>query len=170
MCGWMRYICDGRDIYVMNEIYMWWMRYMIVWIYLSWWNVKIKNKNCRFGLLCRVLHLAKDPVAKCHGHSTRQSWKMGARKTVFLALPSAMTMALGKDFFKKRIQTLPSARQRALDKEILKKNSNFTECQPECTRQRIFFKKNSNFAERRPGGTRQRIFRKKNKTSLPRVG
>ena len=71
MCGWMRYICDGWDIYVTNEIYMWWMRYMIVWIYLSWWNVK-KIKNFRFGSLCRVLHSAKDPVAKCHGHSTRQ--------------------------------------------------------------------------------------------------
>ena len=46
--------------------------------------------------------------------------KMGARKTVFPALPSAKTMALSKDFFKK-IQTLPSASQRALGKEIFLK-------------------------------------------------
>ena len=48
--------------------------------------------------------------------------KMDARKIIFLALPSAMTIALGKEFF-------------------LKKNSNFAECRPEDTRQRIFFKK-----------------------------
>ena len=48
--------------------------------------------------------------------------KMGARKTIFLALPSAMTMVLGKDFFlKKKIQTLPSAGQRALGKEFFLK-------------------------------------------------
>ena len=76
MCGWMRYICDEWDIY------MWWMRYMIVWIYLSWWNVK-KIKNYRFGSVCRVLHSAKDPVAECHGHSTRQSWKNGCSENHF---------------------------------------------------------------------------------------
>ena len=65
---WMWYV--RMDVW-MDEIYMWWMRYMIVWIYLSWWNVK-KNKNCRFGSLCRVLHSAKDPVAECHDHATRQ--------------------------------------------------------------------------------------------------
>ena len=48
--------------------------------------------------------------------------KMGARKTIFPTLPSAMTMVLGKEFF-------------------LKKKSNFAECRPEGTRQRIFFKK-----------------------------
>ena len=44
--------------------------------------------------------------------------KMGARKTIFPALSSAMTMALGKEFFFKKNQTLPSASQRALGKEI----------------------------------------------------
>ena len=49
--------------------------------------------------------------------------KMGARKTIFPALPSAMTMVLGKEFFLKKIQTLPSAGQRALGKDFfLKKN------------------------------------------------
>ena len=46
---------------------------------------------------------------------------MGAQKTIFLALPSAMTMVLGKEFFLKKIQTLPSAGQRALGKEFFLK-------------------------------------------------
>ena len=47
--------------------------------------------------------------------------KMGARKTIFLALPSAITTVLGKEFFFKKNQTLPSARQRALGKEFFLK-------------------------------------------------
>ena len=72
---------DGWDIYVMDEIYMW---YMFVWIYLSWWNVK-KIKNYSFGSLCRVLHSAKDPFAQCNGHNTRQSWKNGCQETHFFS-------------------------------------------------------------------------------------
>jgi len=37
---------------------------------------------------------------------------------IFPALPSAVTMALGKEFFLKKIQTLPSAGQRALGKDF----------------------------------------------------
>jgi len=37
---------------------------------------------------------------------------------IFPALSSAVTMALGKEFFLKKIQTLPSAGQRALGKEF----------------------------------------------------
>ena len=87
----MRYIWDGWDIYVI---------YVCMNLFVMMECKKIKNY--RFGSLYRVLHSAKDPVAECHGHSTRQSWKMGARKTIFPALPSAMTMALGKDFFFKK--------------------------------------------------------------------
>ena len=47
--------------------------------------------------------------------------KMGVQKTIFRALPSVVTMALGKEILKK-IQTLPSAGQRALGKEFFKKN------------------------------------------------
>ena len=47
--------------------------------------------------------------------------KMDARKTIFPALPSVMTMVLGKDFFLKKIQTLPSAGQRALGKDFFLK-------------------------------------------------
>ena len=71
-------------------------------------------------------------------------------------LPSAMTMALGKDLKKKFKLCRVPARGHSAKK--FKKNANFAECQPEGTRQRIFLKKNSNFAERRPGGTRQRNF------------
>ena len=44
--------------------------------------------------------------------------KIGVQKTIFPALPSAVTMALGKEFFFKKIQTLPSAGQRALGKDF----------------------------------------------------
>ena len=94
--------------------------------------------------------------------------KMGARKTVFPALPSAMTMALGKDlkkiqtlpsarqralgneFFLKKNQTLPSASQRALGKEIKKK---FKLCRVPAighSAKNFFLKKNQNFAECHP--------------------
>jgi len=42
--------------------------------------------------------------------------KMGARKTIFLALPSAMTMVLGKEFFFKKKSNFAECRQRALGK------------------------------------------------------
>ena len=44
--------------------------------------------------------------------------KMVFRAPIFPALPSAVTMALGKEIFFKKIPTLPSAGQRALGKEI----------------------------------------------------
>ena len=74
--------------------------------------------------------------------------KMGARKTIFPALPSAMTMVLGKEFF-------------------LKKNSNFAECRPEGTRQRI--KKNQTLPSAGHRGHSAKIFFKKNQT-LPSAG
>ena len=73
--------------------------------------------------------------------------KMGARKTIFPALPSAMTMVLGKE---------------------LKKNSNFAECRPEGTRQRIFFKKNQTLPSADQGALGKEFLEKK--TSLPRAG
>ena len=82
-----------------------------------------KIKNCCFGSLCRVLHSAKDPLPSAMVTALSKAGKMGARKTIFPALPSAVTMILGKDFF-------------------FKKNSNFAECRPEGTRRRnIFLKK-----------------------------
>ena len=73
--------------------------------------------------------------------------KMGARKTIFSALPSAMTMALGKEF---------------------KKKSNFAECRPEGTRQRIFFKKIQTLPSAGQGALGKEFLEKK--TSLPRTG
>ena len=61
MCGWMRYICDGWDIYV-------------IYVCMNLFVMMECKKNCRS--LCRVLHSAKDPFAECNGHSTRQSWKI----------------------------------------------------------------------------------------------
>ena len=80
---------DGWDIYVIYDC-------MNLFVMME---CKKKIKNYRFGSLCRVLHSAKDPVAECHGHSTWQSWKYGRSENHFPALPSVMTMALGKDFF-----------------------------------------------------------------------
>jgi len=44
--------------------------------------------------------------------------KMGVQKTDFPALPSAVTMTLGKKILKKKFKTLPSAIHRALGKEF----------------------------------------------------
>ena len=95
--------------------------------------------------------------------------KMDARKTIFLALPSAMTIALGKEFF-------------------LKKNSKFTECRTEGTRQRNLKKKFKLCRVLARGHSAKNFFLKKiqtlpsagqgalgkefleNKTSLPRAG
>ena len=75
MCGWMRYICDEWDIYVMDEIY----DCMNLFVMMECKKIK----NWCFGTLCQVLHSAKDPVAECHGHSTRQSWKNGRSENYF---------------------------------------------------------------------------------------
>ena len=107
---------DGWDIYVMDEIYMWWTRYMIVWIYLSRSNVK-KIKNCRFGSLCQVLHSAKDPVPECHGHSTRQSWKNWRSENHFFSFAECHDHGTRQRISFKKIQTLPSTGHRALVKE-----------------------------------------------------
>ena len=80
------------------------------------------KKNCRFGSLCRALHSAKDPVAKCHGHSTRQSWKNRRSENHFSSFAECHDHGTRQIIF-------------------FKKNSNFAECRPEGTRQRIFFLK-----------------------------
>ena len=95
---------DGWDIYVMDEIYMW---YMFVWIYLSWWNVKKKSKIIVLG-----------HFAECHGHSTQQSWKNGRSENRFSSFAECQDHGTRQRFFKKKIQTLPSARQKALGKEF----------------------------------------------------
>jgi len=47
------------------------------------------------------LHSAKDPFAERNGHNTRQSWQNGrSEKTYFPALPSVVTITLGKEIKK----------------------------------------------------------------------
>ena len=65
--------------------------------------------------------------------------KIGDRKTIFPALPSVMTMALGKELKKIKLCRVPTIVHSA--KIFFKKNSNFAECRPEGTRQRFFLKK-----------------------------
>ena len=63
-----------------------------------------KIKNCHFGSLCRVLHSQRTPLPSAMVTALGKAEKMGARKTVFPALPSAMTVVLGKEFFLKKIK------------------------------------------------------------------
>ena len=83
---------------------------------------KKKLKIVVFGHFTECCTRQRTPLPSAMVTALGKAGKMGARKTIFSALPSAKTMALGKDFFKKK--------------------SNFAECQTEGTRQRIFFKKN----------------------------
>ena len=106
--------------------------------------------------------------------------KMGVRKTVFPALPSAKTMALGKDFFKKKsnfaecrpegtrqriflkkIRTLPSAGQRALGKEFLKKNQTLPSASQRTLGKEFFLKKIQTLPSAGQGALGKEIFLKK---------
>ena len=101
---------------------------------------KIKIKITVLGHFAECCTRQRTPLLSAMVTALEKARKISAQKTIFPALPSAMTMVLGKEFFLKKIQTLPSAGQRALGKEFfLKKNSNFGECRPEGTRQRNFF-------------------------------
>ena len=142
---------------------------------------KIKIKIVVLGHFAECCTRQRTPLPSAMATALGKARKMGVQKTIFPALPNAVTMALGKEFF-------------------LKKKSNFAECQPEGTRQRnlkkfklcqvsarghsaknffkkkfklcrvparghsakIFLKKKLKlFADHRPVGTRQRIFFKK---------
>ena len=122
---------------------------------------KKRIKNCRFGSLCRVLHSAKDPVAECHGHSTRQTWKNGRSENHFSSFAECHDHGSRQRFFLKKIQTLPSAGQRALGKEFFfKKNQTLPSASQRALGKEFFFKK-INFAERRPGALGKDFFFKK---------
>jgi len=60
---------------------------------------------------------------------------------IFSALPSVVTMALGKEIFFKKKFKLCRVPEREHSAKKFKKNSNFAECRPEGTRQRNFLKK-----------------------------
>ena len=100
---------------------------------------KKKLKIAVLGHFAKYCTRQRTPLPSAMVTALGKARKMGAQKTIFLALPSTMTIVLSKEFF-------------------FKKNSNFAKCRPEGTRQRFFFKKKSNFAECRLEGTRQRIF------------
>jgi hypothetical protein len=68
-----------------------------------WMEMQKKNKK-KIKFLCTFV--------ECQGHCARQSWETALRKLgncvklenwlrSFLALPRAVALALGKDFFKK---------------------------------------------------------------------
>ena len=61
MCGWMRYICDGWDIYV-------------IYVCMNVFVMMECKKKLPFWVTLPSVALGKGPVAECHGHNTRQSW------------------------------------------------------------------------------------------------
>ena len=94
---WMRYICDGWDIYVMDKIYMW---YMFVWMYLSWWNAK-KKLFAVLGHFAECCTRQRTPLPSAMVTTLGKAGKMGDQKTDFPALSSAVTITLGKEIKKK---------------------------------------------------------------------
>jgi hypothetical protein len=107
------------------------------------------------GLAGRVAGGARGPaVGAARGGSEKldreceEEKKRGRRPVYYsMALPSARSRALGKDFLKILKYSLPSAKSRALGKEFLKilkyslpsARVSFAECQLDDTRQRIFY-------------------------------
>ena len=102
---------DWWDIYVMDEIYMW---YMFVWIYLSWWNLK-KIKIVVLGHFAECCTRQRTPLPSVMVTTLGKAEKMGARKTIFQLCRVPWPWYSAKIFFKK-IQTLPSVGQRTLGK------------------------------------------------------
>ena len=78
---------------------------------------KKKLKIAVLGHFAECCTRQRTPLPSAMVIALGKARKMGALKTIFPALPSAITMILGKEFFFKKIQTLPSTGQRALGKE-----------------------------------------------------
>ena len=77
-----------------------------------------KPKKIAFFPLCRVPHSAKRALPSA---VTMALGKAGKQRPNFLALPSARAMALGKDFFFKRKNFFAECKSMALGKEFSKK-------------------------------------------------
>ena len=129
MCGWMRYICDGWDIYVI---------YVCITLFVMM-ECKKKLKITVLGHFAECCTRQRTSLPSAMVTALGKAEKMGARKTIFPALPSAMTMVLGKEFF-------------------LKKNSNFAKRRPGGTRQRIFRKKIKHLCQGPDRGRSAKIF------------
>ena len=123
MCGWMRYICDGWDIYAMDEIYMWWIRYICdICLYECICHDGTQKKIiCRFGSLCRVLHSAKDVFAERNGHNTRQSWQNGRPENRFSSFAECCDYNTRQRNLKKKFKLCRVPAVLALGKELFKK-------------------------------------------------
>ena len=94
ICGWMRYICDGWDIYVIYVC-------MNVFVMME---CKNKVKFAILGHFAECCTRQRTPLPSAMVTALGKARKMGARKTIFPTLPSAMTMVLGKDFFLKKFK------------------------------------------------------------------
>ena len=104
MCGWMRYICDGWDIYVI---------YVCMNLFVMM-GCKNKIKIAVLGHFGECCTRQRTPLPSAMVTALGKAGKIGARRTVFPVLPSATRQR----FKKNKIQTLPTAWQRALGKEI----------------------------------------------------
>ena len=139
-------VCDGlwtMDLYVMYYgwwICIWWVMDVYVMEYgcvcdiscaVCWYicdffvcaDGKQKTKKIAFSPLCRVPHSAKRALPSA---VTMALGKAGKQRPNFPALPSGRAMALGKDFFltKEKI-SLPSAAEVALGKEAVRVDVGF---------------------------------------------
>ena len=102
---------------MMDEIYMRWMRYICdICLYECICHDGMQKKITVLGHFAECCTRQRTPLPSVMVTALGKAEKMGVRKTIFPALPSAMTMVLGKEF--KKNQTLPSAGQRALGKEF----------------------------------------------------
>ena len=86
MCGWMRYICDGWDIYAMDEIYMWWIRYICdICLYECICHDGTQKKNyLPFWVTLPSVALGKGPLCRAQWskHSAKLA-KWATRKQIF---------------------------------------------------------------------------------------
>ena len=80
---------DGLDIYVI---------YVCMNLFVMM-KCKKKLKIVVFGHFAECCTRQRIPLPSAMVTALGKAGKMGARKTFFPALPSAMTMVLGKDFF-----------------------------------------------------------------------
>ena len=93
---WMRYIFDGYDIYAMDEIYMRWMRYICdICLYECICHDGMQKKITVLGHLCCTRQ--STPLPSAMVTTLGKAGKMGDQKTDFPALPSAVTITLGKE-------------------------------------------------------------------------
>ena len=99
--------------------------------------MECKNK-IKFAVLGHFVECCtrqRTPLPSAMVTALGKAGKMGVQKTIFPALPSAVTMSLGKEI-KKKFKLCRVPYRGHSTKNCFKKNLNFAECRVEGTRQR----------------------------------